>query len=166
MCGLGPAKPELPCRFLLNELQRRRHIPSQTTATDYSPLWVRWAPQRPFVYTEKCPRDSKKVEKNREGKIYHLVPLLETINNNMDSQVLSILTRKINLSLALPFSRTFSFHGIPRPPTKEKYMPREAHGRKFYLSYVKRRELHLANGWTLSYYAPNTNVSAASLRGK
>lgn len=110
MGGLGPAKPELkiiPCRFHLNELQRRRHIPSQTTATDYSPQWARWAPQRPFVYTELCPRDSKKVEKNREGKIYHLVPLLETINNNMDSQVLSILTGKINLSLALLFSAPF-----------------------------------------------------------
>ncbi|KAL4870407.1 hypothetical protein BDV12DRAFT_184431 [Aspergillus spectabilis] len=38
--------------------------------------------------------------------------------------------------------------------------------RKSYLYYAKRRERHLANGPTLPLYALNTNISAASLRGK
>ncbi|BCR96735.1 uncharacterized protein AKAW2_30054A [Aspergillus luchuensis] len=55
------------------------------------------------------------------------------------------------------------FSGLPR----RKYAQQEKHGgRKSYLYYAERRKLHLERGPTLPEYASNTNISAASVRGK
>ncbi|KAL2859811.1 uncharacterized protein BJX67DRAFT_386620 [Aspergillus lucknowensis] len=57
-----------------------------------------------------------------------------------------------------------AYSGLPKQRNARRRA--EAPGRKSHLYYARRREQHLANGPTLPQYAPNTNVSAASLRGK
>ncbi|ODM15441.1 hypothetical protein SI65_09044 [Aspergillus cristatus] len=56
-----------------------------------------------------------------------------------------------------------AYLGLPR----RKYARQEDNGgRKSYLYYTERRKRHLENGPTLPLYASNTNISAASVRGK
>ncbi|CAK47957.1 hypothetical protein M747DRAFT_243364 [Aspergillus niger ATCC 13496] len=56
-----------------------------------------------------------------------------------------------------------TYSGLPR----RKHAPGDDNsGRKSYLYYAQRRKLHLESGPTLPKYSPNTNVSAASVRGK
>ena len=56
-----------------------------------------------------------------------------------------------------------TYSGLPR----RKHAPGDDKpGRKSYLYYAQRRKLHLESGPTLPKYSPNTNVSAASVRGK
>lgn len=55
-----------------------------------------------------------------------------------------------------------AYSGLPR----RKYTLQEGHGRKSYLYYARRRQQHLESGPTLPQYTPNTNISAASVRGK
>ncbi|KAE8139909.1 hypothetical protein BDV38DRAFT_269677 [Aspergillus pseudotamarii] len=56
-----------------------------------------------------------------------------------------------------------TYSGLPR----RKYAShKDSHGHKSYLYYAQRRKLHLENGPTLTKYSPNTNISAASVRGK
>ncbi|KAL2801601.1 hypothetical protein BJX63DRAFT_438656 [Aspergillus granulosus] len=57
-----------------------------------------------------------------------------------------------------------AYSGLPRGRNARQRA--KAHNRESYLYYAKRRERHLADGPTLPLYAPNTNISAASLRGK
>ncbi|KAK6810583.1 hypothetical protein RU639_013666 [Aspergillus parasiticus] len=54
-----------------------------------------------------------------------------------------------------------TFSGLPRKKGLQSNPDR-----KSYIYYAHRRKLHLANGPTLPLYAPRTNVSAASVRGK
>ncbi|EHA20203.1 hypothetical protein ASPNIDRAFT_45949 [Aspergillus niger ATCC 1015] len=61
------------------------------------------------------------------------------------------------------FSCAMTYSGLPR----RKHAPGDDNsGRKSYLYYAQRRKLHLESGPTLPKYSPNTNVSAASVRGK
>ncbi|KAL4801676.1 hypothetical protein BDV18DRAFT_167246 [Aspergillus unguis] len=56
-----------------------------------------------------------------------------------------------------------AYSGLPRQRNARLANARD---RKSYLYYARRREQHHANGPTLPLYAANTNISAASLRGK
>ncbi|KAF7139728.1 hypothetical protein CNMCM5793_007618 [Aspergillus hiratsukae] len=51
-------------------------------------------------------------------------------------------------------------------PKKKPQHHGTSKGPKSYLYYAQRRKLHVANGPTLPRYAPRTNLSAASVRGK
>ncbi|EAW15091.1 uncharacterized protein ACLA_057470 [Aspergillus clavatus NRRL 1] len=57
-----------------------------------------------------------------------------------------------------------AYSGLPRQRSARRRA--ETSERKSHLYCARRRERHLANGPTLPQYAPNTNISAASLRGK
>jgi hypothetical protein len=69
----------------------------------------------------------------------------------------------IHLCFAPPF-RSMAYSGLPRQRSARRRA--ETSERKSHIYYAKRRERHLASGPTLPQYAPNTNISAASLRGK
>ncbi|KAL6229872.1 hypothetical protein BDW75DRAFT_249195 [Aspergillus navahoensis] len=56
-----------------------------------------------------------------------------------------------------------AYSGLPRQKIAQRRANAPGRGP---LYYARRREQHLANGPTLPQYAPNTNISAASLRGK
>ncbi|KAL4891317.1 hypothetical protein BDV59DRAFT_66820 [Aspergillus ambiguus] len=56
-----------------------------------------------------------------------------------------------------------TYSGLPR---RKHVSQMDSHGRKSYLYYAQRRKLHLESGPTLPKYSPNTNISAASVRGK
>ncbi|KAL2838694.1 hypothetical protein BJX68DRAFT_279754 [Aspergillus pseudodeflectus] len=57
-----------------------------------------------------------------------------------------------------------AYSGLPRQRSARRRA--ETSERKSHLYYARRRERHLASGPTLPQYAPNTNISAASLRDK
>ncbi|KAH2126085.1 hypothetical protein KXV35_007570, partial [Aspergillus fumigatus] len=56
-----------------------------------------------------------------------------------------------------------AFLGLPK--TKPQHHGNNK-GSKSYLHYAKRRQQHIEAGPTLPQYAPRTNLSAASVRGK